>query len=161
MKKNAENKDLWDVIGHLSTPTTSCTLESRVDTIGEADLLEPKMPIGVFVQEAYNIAVFAQDDEALFKAKGFDWRIAEELPQRIELLRKREADWWKERFGKDPLEKELDTWVALSEKAKKEIVRDLDFAFSDDVDVQRALKKIRKGSGYRNAIQNISILHAM
>jgi hypothetical protein len=161
MKKNAQKNDLWDVLGPLSTPTTSGTLESRVDAIAEADLLEPNMPIGVFVQEAYNIAVFAQDDEALFKAKGFDWRIAEELPRRIELLRKREAEWWKERFGKDPSKKELDTWVSLFEKAKKEIMRDLEFAFPDDTDVRRLLKKIRKGSGYIDDIDDLSLLHAM
>jgi hypothetical protein len=161
MKKTAKKSDLWDTLGPFSSPTTSGTLEERVDSIPDDIIPESSMPIGVYVQEAYNIALYAEDDKELFKAKGFDWRIVEELPKRIELLRKYEALWWKERFGLPLWQRELNTWLAFSKKIKNEIIRDLEFAFPDDTDVRKIVKKIRKGSGNFDILDDLSFLHAM
>jgi hypothetical protein len=122
---------------------------------------ESSMPIGVFVQEAYNTALFAADDRLLFESKGFDWRIVDELFQRIELLRKYEALWWQERFGEPAWKREYEECRVRAAKARVEIAKDLKFAFPRDENVARVLKKIKQGSGEIDDIEDTSILHAM
>ena len=61
----------------------------------------PNMPIGVFLQESFNIYNFIQDDKELFIKKGFNWGIMEEFPERMNYLRQKEAELWKEKYGEN------------------------------------------------------------
>ncbi|MFP4165524.1 MAG: hypothetical protein ACLFQB_16250 [Chitinispirillaceae bacterium] len=121
-------------------------------------ILEPNMPVGVYVQEAYNLYHYAQDDREILVSKGLDWGIVEELPRRIENLRDREANWWKARFGPTPSQREYLRVRAMAERAREELMRDFRFLARSDDDILYAVENIEKGSGELDTVKDVNSL---
>jgi hypothetical protein len=137
---------LLKIIG-FAVPVAEGDLRKRAAEIPHKDVLEPSMPVGVYAQEAYSTCWFAQDDRELLVRAGLDWGIVEELPRRIDSLRRAEAEWWKVRHSETPSEREC---VELRERAvslRKSIIRDAEYAWHQDSHMLSLLRGIKKGSG--------------
>ncbi len=107
----------------------------------------PNMPVGVYLQEAYSIYCFAQDDKELLVSKGLDWSLVEDIPGRIEKVRDAEAQWWKSRYGETEIEKKHDAARKRIEEIKAEILRDLEFALHDRIDeYKKVIEDIRESN---------------
>jgi hypothetical protein len=127
--------------------------------------LAPNMPVGVFLQEAYNIYRFVQADREHLLAINFDWSIVEGLPERIEYLRETETEWWSARFSRMPVEKEYRELLPKVREAFRELLHDLEFACRGDTDHMRVIKKIRKDAAvdmarYFQCLTTLSLLAA-
>jgi hypothetical protein len=123
---------------------------------------EPNMPVGVFIQEAYNIHFLVQDDREQLEKRGLDWGIVDELPARIEHLRLAEARWWKARFAKTPLEKEYERWREKADAVSRELFIDLEYALTGNA---KELHNLRKAKRQAHKIakhgQDCGLVHAM
>ena len=118
----------------------------------------PNMPIGVFLQESFNIYNFIQDDKELFIKKGFNWGIMEEFPERMNYLRQKEAELWKEKYGENVIIKEYEKWKKIGEKAIKLLIRDLEYVFTNDPQMLSVIKKIKKDIGPYDLILDLNAL---
>ncbi len=121
-------------------PSTAATIEEKL-------IIEPNMPIGIFIQETFNICMFVQDDRELLVQRGLNWGVVEELPRRIEHLKNQESLWWKARFSPTPSQREFERVKALAEQVKNELLRDLEFLADSDNALHEALCNVKEGSG--------------
>lgn len=128
-------------------PDSSIPLKERIMKIPEKLVLEPNIPVGVFIQETYNIYTFARHDKKLLCAKGLNWTIVENIPDRITLLRDTEAEWWNVRYGTSPLQEEYNTWIQLAQKTKDELMEALKYAFRENKSQLTVLENIDKVQG--------------
>jgi hypothetical protein len=99
-----------------------------IGEIPENEVFEPNIPVGIFLQEAFNIYKFAQMDRETFVTHGLDWRIVEELPKRIEFIRDTEAAWWEMRYRKTQTEKEYARLLDEAEKLRDSMLHHLAYA---------------------------------
>ncbi|HEX2955490.1 MAG TPA: hypothetical protein VHO70_01590 [Chitinispirillaceae bacterium] len=130
-------------------------------TIPEKLVIEPTIPVGIFIQEALNIHLFMQDDRDLLVSKGMNWGIVDELPDRIKYLQTCETLWWKARFSPSPVAKEFLKIKELAIATASELIRDLEYLGSDDENLTKAIKNIKKGIGDEdlfNDLKSLSIL---
>lgn len=127
----------------FAMPVTEGTLEQRMTEIPADLIMEPNMPVGVAIQEAYNISNFAREDKtALTTLGGLNWGTVEEVPKRCELLRDREIHLWSVRFGKGPATKKLEQCRKTADTAMDEIRRFLLHSYEDDPKIVDLLNKI-------------------
>lgn len=136
-------------------------IEAVAATIPEKLVIEPAIPVGIFIQEAFNIHLFMQDDRELLVSKGMNWGIADELPKRIAYLQTCETLWWKARFSPSPVTKEFLRIKELAIATATELIRDLEYLGSDDENLTKAIKNIKKGIGdedLSNDLNSLSIL---
>ncbi len=132
----------------MKTPPTSRkkasgpsqTIEECAEALPEKTVLTPNLPIGVFLQEAYNIYRFMQDDRERFTAGNFDWNIVEELLKLIGFLRDAEAALWTMKYGA-PIEKQYRDQHEAAVNAYDRLLKDLTFACRKDSDVMRHIKR--------------------
>jgi hypothetical protein len=139
------------------TPVDS-EMSSYVEKIPHDLIIEPNMPVGVYMQEAYNVYFYAQDDRDILVRKGLDWEVVNELPRRIENLRQCEAIWWKARFGPTQSEREYERVEALSQKVREELMIDLSHLATFNKDIKQAVKNIEADSG---AVDHLFDLNAI
>jgi hypothetical protein len=116
-------------------------------SIKKEHIVEPNMPAGVYIQEAFNIHSFAQDDREILVQKGLNWGVIEELPQRVDYLRTQETLWWKARFGPTPSQREYQRVKTLSDQVSSELLRDFEHLATSDDNIQIAVDNIKVGSG--------------
>ena len=129
----------------LLLPTPEKTpLETRIEQIPESIMLTPNIPIGIFLQEAYNIYHFMQDDREQLIETGLNWTLAEELPLRIICCREAEARLWSIRYGDSPKKKTYKRLQALTEETINELLRGLTFLSHHDEYLVNQIKIIRK-----------------
>jgi len=65
-------------------PLRKC-LESRLSEIGsiiEKEIIEPKIPVPIFIAEAYTLYEACRPDREALRGVGLVWGIVEDLPHR-------------------------------------------------------------------------------
>jgi hypothetical protein len=117
-------------------------------SVAPSAIVEPNMPVGVYVQEAFNIHSFAQDDREILVQRGLNWGVIDELPRRVDYLRKQESFWWKVRFGPTPSQREYQRVKTLSDQVSSELLRDFEHLATTDDNIQIAVNNIKDFSGY-------------
>ena len=130
-------------------------------TIKVEHIIEPNMPVGVYVQEAFNIHSFAQDDREVLVQRGLNWGVIDELPRRIDYLRTQEMFWWKARFGITPSQPEYQRVKTLSEQVSSELLRDFEHLATTDDNIQIAVNNIKVGSGDCDFMFDLKSLHLL
>ena len=148
--RNNLNMEKLSKLSRFIPPDSSTPLKNRIKEIPEKLVLEPNIPIGVFIQETYNIYSFARHDKELLCAKGMNWDVVEDIPNRIALLRDIEAEWWNVRYGTSPMQEEYNTWIQLAQKTKDELMEALKYAFREDKSQLAVIAKIDKVQGEEN-----------
>jgi hypothetical protein len=158
MSKSNEQELNLHKLDEFKAPVRIGTLAERVKEISAKDIIEPNIPIGVFLQEAYNIFRFCRNDRELLIRKGLDWAIVEELPQRIEFLREAEAEWWQARFGVTPVRQEYEHWLEIATTVKKDLIHDMEYAFADSTNLLQLVATLKKGSSEEELDRDLSTL---
>jgi hypothetical protein len=148
-------------LAEFKAPVRAGTLADRVAKIPAQDSIEPDIPIGIFLQEAYNLYRFCRNDRELLIQKGLDWAIVEELPMRVEFLREVEVGWWMARYSVTPVRTEFERWLAISHNVKKELLHDMEYAFADNHNLMQLLARIKKSGGHDTLDQDLSTLLLM
>jgi hypothetical protein len=145
-------------LAEYCSPTRSGTLSERAWSIRDEDIIEPSMPVGVFGQEAFCIYRFAQDDRETLESVGLDWRIVEELPARIDLLRQAEAQWWHARYSEHPVKRKYRDIKQEADDVRDELIRDLKFALHDDTSYEMLIKNIEQADSSSDYYQDMNDL---
>lgn len=123
------------------------SMDEVVARIPEKSLNRVRIPVGVSIQEAYNIVAFAEDDREDLVARGLDWEVVKEIPHRCEYLRRLESRYWKVRFGLQPVNERFKQCEKDAKRICKELVQDMKFAFDGDKRLTRTLSELREGKG--------------
>ncbi len=133
-----------------TVPVGSASFEATVAAIGTEYFDRVKIPVAVSIQEAYNVVHFARNDRAELVAKGLDWALVEEIPQRCEFLRELESRVWEIRFGEWPVKKQFETCEAEAVQVRKTLMQDMAHAFAGDGGLLGVLEEIKEGKGVQD-----------
>lgn len=124
--------------------------------IPETDLGEPQMPVGIYTQEAVDLAGWAQEDKDAIVGSGFDWKYVEALKGRAAALTQAESNWRCQRFGK---EEARARWAELSPKAyelRDTILHTFYYAYRKDASIYARVKGIAEGTGDEDMILDLN-----
>jgi len=119
------------------------------------------VPVDVYLQEADTLYVWVQDDREALTAAGLSWDIVEDLPVRHGALAHAEAHWqsqWK--AGKEDA-REWAEQSPLAYELRNRMFKDFRFAFRNDPDLMKLLRRIGKGRTHANMLQDLNDLCAL
>ena len=94
------------------------TINSRVEEIDLNTRLKksrPDMPVAIFIQEAYNLVRWCEEDKEALLKSGLDWNYVTDLPLRLEVLSSLETSWIKK--YNEPKELAIEIKGGLAEAA--------------------------------------------
>ncbi|WP_025665358.1 hypothetical protein [Aquimarina megaterium] len=127
-----------------------------LEALPQEAVKSPTIPVDVFMQEAENLFVWAEEDKETLVAKGLDWQMyAEDLPTRTGACRYAQAVWMKERYSQEEAAK---AWREESPKAyefRNDLLADLRFAFRKRMDLLARVRAIADGEGDADMIQDL------
>lgn len=133
-------------------------IASSAKSISEEYVIEPNMPVGVYLQEAYNIHFYARKDREILTRKGLNWGVIEELPMRIDYLRQCEAEWWEARFGFTEHEEEFLRVKKMSKRVLEELKRAFRHLATFDSGLKKSISKKYKGNEYAVLIADLCLV---
>jgi hypothetical protein len=111
--------------------------------------------MGIFLQEAYNIYMYALADRDALCAKGLDEKLLQELPRRIDFAREMEGRWYVSRYSEVPSAKELEKVYTIVDESRKELLAAMEYALFGE-DIAKMVIYIKKGDGTADYIQDLS-----
>ncbi len=127
-----------------------------LEALPQEAVKSPTIPVDVFMQEAENLYVWAEEDKETLVAKGLDWQVyGEDLPVRTGACRYAQAIWMKERYSQEEAAK---AWRKESPKAyefRNDLLADLRFAFRKRSDLIARVRAIADGEGDADMIQDL------
>ncbi|EZH72358.1 hypothetical protein ATO12_23180 [Aquimarina atlantica] len=127
-----------------------------LEALPQEAVKSPTIPVDVFMQEAENLFVWAEEDKETLLAKGLDWQMyGEDLPTRTGACRYAQAVWMKERYSQEEAAK---AWREESPKAyefRNDLLADLRFAFRKRLDLLARVRAIPDGEGDADMIQDL------
>lgn len=127
-----------------------------LEALPQEAVKSPTIPVDIFMQEAENLFVWAEEDKETLVAKGLDWQMyGEDLPTRTGACRYAQALWMKERYSQEEAAK---AWREESPKAyefRNDLLADLRFAFRKRPDLIARVRAIADGEGDADMIQDL------
>jgi hypothetical protein len=159
MKKDSLTQEKLKQLASFIKPVSD--IATAAGTIPEKYLLEPNLPVGVFVQETLNIQFYAQDDREILTSRGLDWDIIDDLPRRIDYLQECEMAWWKTRFSLSPETKEYFRIMDLAQTTSEELIRAFEFLADNDDNLTTAINNIKKGNDKFELVFDIQALNLL
>jgi len=124
--------------------------------IHEADVKEPYMPVGIYIQEAEDLAKWAEKDKEKLLAAGLPEGIIEGIPSKAGALREAQSIWMKEMRERDEAELE---WKEKSPEAyeyRDEMLATMRYAFRQRDDLLEKVSMIAEGYGHADMIQDLN-----
>ena len=121
----------------------------------------PGVPVAIVMQEAINLYNWCKPDRETLIATGFDWKLAEDIPIRVEALGKLETLWSTERLLVKQFRKEWKIALPQALGLRTELLHHFRFAFRSRPDARAAAKRISKGNSYADMIQDLCDLSAV
>ena len=141
MKKNTIPAGLYR---ESALPVPGKSLREQAYALPEKEVLVPHIPIGVFLQEAYNIYRMAKQDSERLIAAGIDWRIVEAVPDRISFLREVEMEVWMGRYSDTTEERNYAEMRKRADRVVRTLIRDCMFIFSDNEEMMTGFEKLKR-----------------
>lgn len=151
MAKISDRQAKLSKLTHLIAPVGD-DIPTAVKEIPQKLVIEPNMPVGVFLLEAFNIHFFAQNDREKLLEKGLNWELMEELPRRMEYLRQCDAVWWRARFGDTENEHELRRVKEMADSLQEELMQALDRLAHGDESIRKVVQYVKNESDYNNRL---------
>lgn len=152
MTRKEKNEAIILKLKEYAQPSTDTPLETRISSIKNA--LKPNIAMGIYLQEAFNIYIYALADKDVLCSKGLNVRLLEELPRRIDFARETEARWYSFRYSESHVEKELKRVRAIVNKSRNELLAGMEYAFHGD-SWASAVDHVQKGDGEADYIQDL------
>lgn len=120
------------------------------------EILKPYMPMGIFLQEAEDLAVWAKDDAPELAKASLDESIITDLPILVGATSQAQSAWMKETKTREQAEQE---WTELEPKAialRNELQRAFRYAFRHQPDLLSQVTTIEDGYGHADLIQDLN-----
>lgn len=135
---------------------------ATLEPIANNQPARPAMPIDTALQEAENLYVWAQADQAALEGIGFDWATwGNDLPTRSGALRYAQSLWVSERHTKEQAQIDWKTAAPTAYELRDDLLADFRYAFRKRDDLLSRVREISEGSGDANMIQDLSDLSAV
>ncbi len=130
----------------------------KMDSLKNEEIQKPSIPIGIYLQEAEDLALWMEEDLELLASAGLDPSAAENLITLTGACRQAQSMWIRERRLK---ELAGNSWKNVREKAsnlRKDMMHTLRFAFREDSFLLKKLGKISKGRANSDLVQDLTDL---
>lgn len=128
-----------------------------INALPADQVLEPTIPVDVFVQEAENLYHWCQTDLAQLAASGFDAAKIGELNIRAGACREAQSLWVKERRSSTE-------WNERSPEAyemRDELLHAFRYAFRNDAGLLGRVSEIADGAGHADMVQDLNDLSVL
>ena len=142
----------------MSSTTDYNQLLPHISAINSPEVIEPKIPVEVFVQEAGNLYHWCIDDQEELAKVGLDWDLVLSLPARAGACREAQSLWTKERNSRKQVETD---WQNLAQEAsglRDQLVHAYRFAFRKYGGLQAQVDEIAQGNTYSDMVQDLNDL---
>ncbi|TRX61021.1 hypothetical protein [Carboxylicivirga sp. M1479] len=126
--------------------------------LSDDQVKKPYVPMGIFFQEAEDLAVWAKNDEAELSAAGLPAEVIDELPVLVGAASQSQSNWMKEVKTR---EQDEQAWVDLEPLAydlRNELLHAFRYAFRDRSDLLSQVAEIDEGAGHADMIQDLNDL---
>jgi hypothetical protein len=119
------------------------------------------IPVSEFVQEAHDLYLACTKNKEVLIQSGFNWKLAEDLPVRIDALRVSEAKW--KSMYKHNRDCDAEWGVALKDgrQLRDELAHNFFYAFRKKPRLYAKVKKIKKGNTIADIIQDLMDLSVL
>ena len=135
---------------------------ATLEPIANNNPARPAMPIDAALQEAENLFVWAQADQAALEGIGFDWATwGVDLPVRAGALRYAQSLWVSERYSQEEAQRNWKAAAPTAYELRDDLLADFRYAFRKRDDLLSRVREISEGSGDADMIQDLSDLSAL
>ncbi len=109
----------------------------------------------VFFNEALAAADWAKGDKERLLQKRLDWDLVEEMPLRVALARKADAQWNAARYAHNAAANTAwDEKFPAAQELREELFADMDLAYEDDPAMCQRISEVREGTGKPDFVQD-------
>jgi hypothetical protein len=119
------------------------------------------IPVGIYIQEAFDLKEWCQADKEELTAKGLDWKIVEDLPIRCGALREAESKWNQAKLSRAKAENIWKSETSGGYDLRNELVHHFRYAFRDDSSLILTVKDIAKRNTHSGMIQGLRDLYEL
>lgn len=126
--------------------------------IPKEEVKRPNMPVDVFIQEAYNLHEWVQQDKKILTGVGLDWALVDDLPIRAEVLRYTQSIWMRERYSQKKAQEEWARASPVAYELKNDLEAGYRFAFRKHPELLRKVALIENGTGHSDMVQDLQDL---
>jgi len=129
-----------------------------IKAIPNENVLNPTLPVDVFLQEAENLHKWSNDDAVVLATVGITQEMIDDLPVRAGACREAQSNWFKDRYTQQEAQK---VWGEQSPDAydlRDELLHAFRFAFRNDSVLLGRVSAIAEGSGHADMIQDLNDL---
>lgn len=141
--------------------TDLAALLPTLQAIPADTLKRPTYPVKIYLQEAENLALWCQPDQAQLTAAGLDWAQVVEMQQRIGALREAESQWFKSRFSREDAQQQWDEKAPLAYALRDQLLRAMRYGYRKHEALLKRVAGITDGSGHADMIQDLNDIAAL
>lgn len=130
--------------------------KADAQTIARDEVKIPYMPVGVYIQEAEDLAEWAGRDKEQLMAAGLSEELLKEIPVRAGALREAQSVWMREMRDREEAERE---WKEKSPDAyeyRDDMLATMRYAFRNDEALLAKVAQIADGYGHADMIQDLN-----
>jgi hypothetical protein len=132
--------------------------KAAIEAIPSEQIVEPSMPVAVYVQEADDLYEWADEDIDLLVNAGLDLNLYKDIPARAAALRYAQSIWQKEYKTYEDAQKEWSVESPAAFDLRDVLVHEMFHAFFNSPDLYSKVRTISEGSGNADMIQDLSDL---
>ena len=136
------------------------TMRAEIEAIANKDIKHPHMPVGIFLQEAEDLHLWATADKAALTAVGMDWSLVEKLPQWIDTARWAQSQWNSARLTEEDAQTEYSARSSEAYELHDQLLHAMLFAYRKHPNLMATIRAISKGTGDADMFQDLSDLAA-
>ena len=126
--------------------------------ISNDQVLDPNIPIDVFVQEAENLAHWSKEDLPLLKNAGINAQKIDDLNTRAGACREAQSLWVKDRRSVKDAQRQWNEESPAAYDLRDELLHTYRYAFRDNEALLGRVSEIADGSGNDDMIQDLNDL---
>jgi len=129
---------------------------AEAQSLGNEEIKTPYIPMGIYLQEAEDLALWAKDDEPELLNSGLPAELISDLPVWVGATSQAQSVWMKEVKTREQAEQE---WVELEPKAydlRNELQHAFRYAFRHQPDLLSQVSAIEDGNGHADMIQDLN-----
>lgn len=130
--------------------------KADAQAIARDEVKIPYMPVGVYIQEAEDLAEWAGRDKEHLMAAGLSEELLKEIPVRAGALREAQSIWMREMRDREEAERE---WKEKSPDAyeyRDDMLATMRYAFRNNEVLLAKVAQIAEGYGHADMIQDLN-----
>lgn len=126
--------------------------------IPKDDVKYPTMPVSVYIQEAENLKIWAEEDREMLIAHGLNWFVTESIPLLAGACSEAQSCWMKKYKAENKAARELEKKLPAALALRKSLLVAFRFAYAKDKQMMARLSRISKGKTRQDLIQDLNDL---